>query len=219
VDQYKDLGYAMLHLRPMNFLGNATGTWNRIGYTAEEFIEFWKKAMDYIFEINKNERLFTERTSNIMLQKILNHFELNFLDLMSPCGAVIGQVAYNYDGKIYTCDEARTLNDDMFQIGDSNIESIPKLVTSEKSLNIISSTMNDDYFCDYCTYKSYCGVCPVCHYGETGNPISDVLKTSRCKILMAQFDYLFEKIQDPEDKKIMESWVDEKAYKQEVLME
>jgi hypothetical protein len=29
------------------------------------------------------------------------------LELRSPCGAGIGQLLYNYDGKVYTCDEGR----------------------------------------------------------------------------------------------------------------
>jgi len=39
--------------------------------------------------------------------KILTENDPNFLDSRSPCGACIGQVAYNYDGKVYTCDEGR----------------------------------------------------------------------------------------------------------------
>ena len=219
IDEYIRLGYSMLHLRSLNYLGKAVGTWKDIGYTAEEFIPFWKKSIDYIIEINKKGKFFTERTCNIILQKAINNFEMNYLDMMNPCGAVTGQIAYDYDGKIYTCDEARTLQDEMFEIGDTKDESIPKLVTKQKSINIISSTINDSYYCDYCAYKAYCGVCPVCHYGETGSPISDVLSTSRCKILMAQFDYIFEKLQDPEIKKIFESWVDEKFYKQGIIFE
>ena len=30
------------------------------------------------------------------------------IQLRSPCGAGIGQLLYNYDGKVYTCDEGRT---------------------------------------------------------------------------------------------------------------
>jgi len=220
VDEYINQGYSMAHIRGLNFLGSAVGAWKNIGYTAEEFIEFWKKSMDYIIEINKQGRFFTERTCTIMLQKIISRLELNFLDLMSPCGAAIGQVAYNYNGKIYTCDEARALeDDDMFQIGDTETESIPKMVTSQKALDIVSSTINDSYYCDYCAYKPYCGICPVCHYGETGNPISDVLKTSRCKIKMAQFDYIFEKLLDPNTRDILVSWMGEKFYKEGIIFE
>ncbi|MFT4297902.1 MAG: His-Xaa-Ser system radical SAM maturase HxsB [Candidatus Woesearchaeota archaeon] len=207
VDEYVNQGYKNLHLRPLNFLGKAVGTWKKNGYTAEEFIEFWKKAMDYIIEINKKGTYLSERECTIILKKVLNNEEPGYLDLMSPCGAVIGQIAYNYDGKVYSCDEARTLDEDTFQVGDCN-DCIPKIKKKQKSIEIISSTINDAYYCNYCAYKTFCGVCPVCNYKETGSPISDVLRTSRCKMLMAFFDYIFEKMQDPSVKRIFESWVD-----------
>ncbi|MFT4304430.1 MAG: His-Xaa-Ser system radical SAM maturase HxsB [Candidatus Woesearchaeota archaeon] len=207
VDEYVKQGYGMLHLRQLHFLGKAAGIWNTIGYTAEEFIDFWKKAMDYIIKLNKKGTFLAERECHIILQKALNNYEPGYLDLMSPCGAIIGQIAYNYDGKIYTCDEARTMGEELFEIGDENSKSIQEIATTEKAIDIISSTINDSYYCDYCTYKTYCGVCPVCNYKETGSPISDVLRTSRCKILMATFDYIFEKLQEPETKKIFESWI------------
>jgi hypothetical protein len=44
-----------------------------------------------------------------MLKKMLTTSDPNYVDTRSPCGAVIGQVAYNFDGKIYSCDEGRMM--------------------------------------------------------------------------------------------------------------
>lgn len=217
VDEYVRLGYPTIHLRYLNYLGKAVGTWKDIGYTAEEFIEFWKKAMDYILELNKKGTFITERTCRIILKKVISKKEPNYLDLMSPCGAIIGQLAYNYDGKIFTCDEARTIGEDIFQVGDQDSKSIKNIISQDKSVEMLSCTSNDSYYCEYCAYKPYCGVCPVCNYQETGNPICDVLRTGRCKIFMAIFDYLFEKLQDPKTRKILKSWVDQNVYKQKKL--
>jgi len=213
VDEYVRLGFNTIHLRQLNYLGKAIGKWKDIGYTAEEFIEFWKKALDHIIDINKKGYFITERTCRTMLQKILQKIEPSYLDLMNPCGAIIGQLAYNYDGKIYTCDEARTISEEIFQVGDENTKSVKEIIKNDNSIQMLSCTSNDGYYCDYCAYKPYCGVCPVCNYQETGNLISDVLRTSRCKILMAQFDYIFEKLQDEETKKILSIWVDQNVYK------
>jgi hypothetical protein len=65
--------------------------------------------MDYILELNKKGINFREMLSGIYLSKILTDRDPNYLDERSPCGACIGQVAYNYDGKIYSCDEGRML--------------------------------------------------------------------------------------------------------------
>jgi uncharacterized protein len=210
VDEYVKQGYNNLHLRNLHYLGKAANVWKNIGYNADEFIMFWRKAMDHILELNKKGIHIQERLCNIILQKILNKHEPGYLDLMSPCGAIIGQIAYNYDGKIYSCDEARTLDEDIFQIGDKNCKSVTEIISDQKSIEIISSTINDTYFCDYCAYKTFCGICPVCNYKETGSPISDVLTTNRCKMLMGIFDYIFEKIENPEIRKIFEDWVNPK---------
>jgi hypothetical protein len=61
--------------------------------------------MKYIVEINKKGTLFKESISSIYLSKILTDRDPNYRDERSPCGAGIGQVAYNFDGKIYSCDE------------------------------------------------------------------------------------------------------------------
>jgi uncharacterized protein len=213
IDEYIKQGYNHIHLRELSYLGKAAGIWREIGYTADEFIKFWKKAIDYIIKLNIDGKYFSERTCVIMLQKIISKKEPYYLDLMSPCGAIIGQIAYNYDGKIYTCDEARAIGDEIFQIGNQDAKSIKKIISQEKSLQIISSTINDAYYCNYCAYKPYCGVCPVCNYMEKQTPLCDVLETSRCKVLMAMFDHIFKKLQDPKTNAILESWVNEKFYK------
>ncbi len=66
----------------------------------DEFIEFYIHSMEYILELNKKGIGFREQLSSIYLAKILTADDPNFLDERSPCGACIGQVAYNYDGKI-----------------------------------------------------------------------------------------------------------------------
>jgi hypothetical protein len=72
--------------------------------------------MEYIIELNKRGVLFREQLTNIYLAKIFRPKDPNFMDNRSPCGACIGQVAYNYDGKIYSCDEGRMLG----RMGDDN---------------------------------------------------------------------------------------------------
>ena len=65
---------------------------------------------------------FYENTACILLSKILTGHDPNFLDIRSPSAEGIGQVAYNYDGAVYTCDEGRMLaaiGDESFKIASS----------------------------------------------------------------------------------------------------
>jgi uncharacterized protein len=208
IDEYVKLGYENIHLRFLTNLGCANKMWSKIGYTPEEFIDFWKKAMDYIIELNKKGTIISERLSTIILKKILNsNNQVDYLDLRSPCGAVIGQMLYNYDGNIYTCDEGRMVDSETFKIGDVN-NTYSEIMKSTKTCDIVTASINDSYICDDCVYKPYCGICPVCNFFEEGSVISKIPENSRCKIYKAIFDYIFEKyLFDQEVKEIFDVWL------------
>lgn len=208
IDEYLKHGFTELHLRFLHNIGDARPCWKKISYSAEEFIDFWKKAVDYIIELNKNGKNIKERMSVIILKKVLNKFDPGYLDLRSPCGAAIGQIVYDYDGKIYSCDEGRMVGNDIFNIGDVNQSKYKDVLTSPQTCGIIAASINDSYICDNCAYKPYCGICPVCNYVEQGNVIGKISETIRCKIFKAEFDYIFEKlIYDDEAKKILLRWI------------
>jgi radical SAM protein with 4Fe4S-binding SPASM domain len=136
----------------------------------------------------------------------------NYLDLRSPCGAAIGQLLYNYDGRIYTCDEARTLGDDIFMLGNVNEDTYKEILTSEQTCAVVTASTNDAHVCNSCAYKPYCGLCPVCSYAKDGSLIEKVSQSDRCKIFKAQFDYIFDKlINDNKSAEAFREWVKEKG--------
>jgi len=208
VDEYVKNNIYRIHLRHLTNLGCAYNSWQKIGYSPEEFIKFWKKAMDYIIELNKKGVEIQERMACIMLRKILNIKRgSDYLDLRSPCGAAIGQLVYNYNGTIFTCDEGRMVGNDIFKIGDVN-QKYKKILTSPQTCAIVSASVNDCFICDNCVYKPYCGLCPVCNYFEQGSIIAKIPSTPRCKIYKAMFDYLIEKyLFDNEVKSIFNNWL------------
>jgi His-Xaa-Ser system radical SAM maturase HxsB len=210
IDEYVRQDINTIHLRFLNNLGDARNTWENISYSAEEFIDFWKKSMDYIIDLNKKGVNIKERITGYILDKILNEGEPNYLEQRSPCGAVIGQLTYNYNGDIYTCDEARMIGEDIFKLGNVKSDSYKQLLTSNKSCGIISASINDCQICDACVYKPYCGICPVCNYAEQGSIIGKIPETARCKIYKAQFDYIFDKIlNDSEARKVFDKWIEQ----------
>ncbi|MBN2457692.1 His-Xaa-Ser system radical SAM maturase HxsB [Candidatus Woesearchaeota archaeon] len=208
VDEYVRLGLSSIHLRFLTKLGYAKKNRKEIEYDAGEFISFWKRAVDHIIELNRKGNYFTERSIMIILRKILQKSDPNYLDMRSPCGAVIGQLAYNYNGDIYSCDEGRMLSDDTFMIGNVMTDTYKKVMLSPESCAIVASSINDSQICDYCVYKPYCGLCPVCNYAEQGSTIGIVPMTTFCKVYKAQFDYVFEKYNNDKDaKEIFDSWI------------
>ncbi|MBW2972341.1 His-Xaa-Ser system radical SAM maturase HxsB [Candidatus Woesearchaeota archaeon] len=212
IDEYISLGLPMIQLKYLSRLGFADKNWDHYGYTPDEFINFWKESMDYIIDLNKKGVVIKERLVVIMLKKILGKYDPGFVDMRSPCGAVIGQIAYNYDGKIYSCDEGR--NFDLFMVGDVKLHSLRDIFGFEKTKNIISSSINDSFLCDVCAYKPYCGTCPVLNYAEHGNIVPKLPKNSRCKIQKFQFDYVFSKLLfDEKAREVLFSWIKPKEEK------
>ncbi len=215
VDEYINHGFSRIFVRQMNELGYGEKQ-KSLQPSVDEFIDFWKKTLDYIIEINKKGTFFVEWKTLIILKKLFDCYDPNYTELRSPCGAVIGQLAYNYDGKVFTCDEGRMIDDDVFNLGTVD-ESYNSLTTNECACNMIASSTNDTLFCDKCVYKPFCGVCPVLNYSINGSIINNIPSSSWCKIHKAQFDYIFEKLSKDEDvKEIFIGWL-KKSSKEEKI--
>jgi hypothetical protein len=71
IDEFLALGADRIPLRPLSRLGLAKDQWDAIGYTADEFITFWTRAMDYILELNKKGKKIQERLSVVIPQRSL----------------------------------------------------------------------------------------------------------------------------------------------------
>jgi His-Xaa-Ser system radical SAM maturase HxsB len=212
VDEYVGLGTRGVFLRSLSPLGMAREVWDKIGYTADEFLEFYRKAFDYILVVNKKKTFF-EQTARIFLTKIMSDTDPNFLDIRSPCGAGIGQVAYNFDGGVYACDEGRMLSrmgDEMFRLGDVAKTGYRETVGHPviKAISV-ASCLDNQASCSNCAYKPYCGVCPVHCYAEHGDIMGRMPSNTLCKIHMGIMDHLFEKLDDAKNERIFRKWLKE----------
>ncbi len=192
VDEYVSLGLRDIHLRFLNKLGIARNAQRHINYSSEEYMKFWVEAVRYIEELKGEGIEINERMTMIMANKIYGEYDPNYLELRSPCGAGNGQLVYNYDGDIYTCDEGRMVDEDLFHLGNVKGNKYSEVMTSDKVCAVVNASINDQYTCNDCVYKPYCGVCPVCNYSEQGSVVAKILETDRCKIYMAQFDWVVE---------------------------
>lgn len=214
IDTYVKLGLDWIFLRSLNPYGFAAADLKKLGYKTEEFIDFYKKSMDYIIELNKKWTSFREALSSMYLSKILTDKDPNYLDERSPCWACIWQVAYNYDGKIYSCDEWRMLWrmwDDSFlmtQVKESWEETYKEMIDWETTkIMVQASTL--DWLPGYndSVYKPYIWVCPIHSYKLSWNIIPNYSKDNKrildCKVL----DYLFNNLRIDENKKIFEKWL------------
>lgn len=211
VETYYRLGFDSIFIRPLTPLGKATVKWNEIGYTPEEFLEFYNKALDVVIELNTNGVFFKEEHAAILLKRIMGQF-VNYMELRSPCGAGIGQLAYYPDGKIFTCDEGRMLHemgDSAFCLGNINESTYKSIIDNGACKAVCASSILETIpTCCDCVYQPYCGTCPVVSYATMGDIIEKSPRGYRCKIYSGMLDKLFILFQKNEDETLrtLQSW-------------
>jgi len=211
VDEYMKRGFERIALRPLSPFGIEKKTVGLIGYSPDEFIDFYKKSMEYILEINKKGKKITEINSRYILTKILSNSDPNYYEMKSPCGAAFGQMAFNYDGDIYSCDEGRMasrMGYENFKLGELKKDKLSDVIDHEMVKTIcLSSCLENHAGCENCAYKPYCGTCTVANFLEYGTIFPQITNTDKCKINKAMFDYIFLKIKDKKNRAIFEDWL------------
>lgn len=213
VDFYCNLGVPYISIRELSPFGRVGKNSSRIGYTPQEFLKFYCECMDYIIELNlAGKTTLTESLSKMILQKIFGRYIVNYPDLRSPCGATIGQIAYNWNGNIYTCDEGRMMANcgiEKFRIGNVFENSYRDCLLSEVTCAVCNaSCVEANSSCENCVYNSICGLCPVYSFFTQGDYVGLPVKQARCQILQGIYQYLVEwmNCKDPSKKTLCERW-------------
>ena len=199
VDTYVDLGCKALFLRPIDPFGFADRTRLRIDYPRGQYLEFYRNAVDYMLTLNRQGVQVLERYAAIFLTKILRGEDPNFLDLRSPSGAGIGQLAYNYDGKVFTCDEGRMLHemgDDRFHLGDVRTPYRDLVGHDTVRSMVLASNLDGQPDCVNCAYQPYCGTIPTFNYKNQGSIFGQMRTSAVCSVHKGIQDYLFERLAD-----------------------
>ena len=195
VDEYVKQGVGCIFLRPLTPLGKAERNWEEIGYAPEEFLRFYREALFYILELSGKGIPIQEGHASLFLEEIYSGLHRNHMEFRSPCGGAIGQLAYNYDGKIYSCDEARMLGemgDRSFCLGDVHTDSYDDLMESAVTKSLVRASMLETIpeCCD-CVYQPFCGTCPVVNYSRFRSLIPREVNDYRCAIYKGILDVLF----------------------------
>ena len=213
VDFYCALDVADISLRELSPFGRVGKNFDAIGYTPQEFLKFYRKCMDYIIALNLSGKTnLTESLSKMILQKIFGRHVVNYPDLRSPCGATIGQIAYNWNGDIYTCDEGRMLANrgiENFRVGNVRENSYRECLLSAAACEVCNaSCVESNPSCESCVYNSICGLCPVYSFFTQGDFVGVPIRQARCKILRGIYDYLIEwsNCEDTARKNLCERW-------------
>lgn len=217
VDEYVRLGCRAIFIRKLDPFGFAAKTASKLGYSMDDFIEFYKKALDYILSLNKEGVEVMERNAAIMLSKMISDSEPNYLDLRTPGGAGIGQIGYHPDGGVYSSDEGRmvaAMDDEMFRLGHVATHSYHEIMQSAPVRALVLASSNDAQpDCNSCTYKCFCGLQPEYNYKTQGSIWGRMRDSTWCKKHKNIFDYLAFRLSEAnsEERDILTRWTTNRA--------
>ncbi|MBL3546667.1 His-Xaa-Ser system radical SAM maturase HxsB [Chryseobacterium sp. KMC2] len=212
IDEYIKQGFENVFLRPISPYGFAKYNPKKNHYFIEEFLDFYKKGLNYILELNKNGQYIVEDYASIILKKIFTPFPVGYVDLQSPAGLINSVIVFNYDGYIYATDEARMLaenKDYSFQLGKLGINSYNEIFYGDLSLQISDVFSNESLAgCSECAFQTYCGADPVLNHATQGDMYGFRPSSIFCKKNMEIIRYLFDlMVKDKNNERIFKSWI------------
>lgn len=212
IDEYLLQGFRSIFLRPLSPYGFAIKTKTYDAYQISEWLEFYKKGLNYILNLNKQGLYFVEEYTALFLQKILTPFPTGYVDLQSPAGIGISAIVFNYDGDVYASDEARMLAEmghKNFRLGNLHTDSYESVMLSDALLDPLEQTITESCpSCNDCGFQPYCGSDPVYHYATQGDVVGNKAYSGFCKKNMGILRHIFSLMEDdPAAKEILMKWI------------
>lgn len=213
IDEYVRQNFHSIFLRPISPYGFAIKTRHRTGYEMERFIEFYKKGLAHILEINRGGYRMAEVYSQILLAKILTPNSTYYVDMQSPAGEAWNVLVYNYDGDVYASDESRMLaemKDWTFRLGNVHRDTRTSIFTNEPALRMFQASCTQSLAgCSDCAFQSFCAADPIYHHATQGDMYGHRPTSGFCRRNMAVLKHLFSLIEknDQDVMRIFWSWI------------
>lgn len=203
VDEFLRLGIARVQLGPLEPIGRAAN--GGLSVTPEEFLSFYRKALDYMLRLNRRGTEVYEKGALMFLKQITAGERPRYQNL-----DILYRLSYSHDGSVYGSDEARLLGaagGDLLRLG-SVTERFRDMVLSPLARTLILSCFPRlaQPRCARCPYSGWCRVPPACNLAAQGSFWGDMMTGHRCRVFMGVSDLLLEKLGNPADRKILENW-------------
>lgn len=194
--------------RSLFYLGRCIDIWDEIGYSVDEALEYYKKAVMHCLDRQIAEhKVYYELRTAIFLAKIFERV-CGDIEVNSPCGGVICMCSIDWNGDIMACEGSKMLQSphrEKFVLGNVNDPkcSYHNIYFNDNTLRILDSMVSqDDAKCSRCPYLPYCGRCAV------EREMEDAYGMRECQINEGQLDFIFTLLQDPIYASELRKWVD-----------
>lgn len=212
IDEYVRQGFNDVFLRFISPYGFAIRSEKRIGYETDQFLEFYRRGLAHILELNYQGTPIREVYSSLILRRMLTSFPTGYVDLQSPAGAGLSAIVYNYDGDVYSSDEGRMLaemGDDTFKMGNVHEHSWTDLFTNSRLLEMAHTGMTEGLpGCSDCAFQPYCGSDPAFHHATQGDFIGHRPSSHFCRRNMEVMRHLIRLLEDdPKAAAVLKGWI------------
>lgn len=212
IDEYVRQGLTSIFLRSLSPYGFAVRTNLVRRYDVDDWIDFYKRGLAHVLELNRRGVPLREDLTAILLQKMLLPGGAGYVDLQSPAGIGIGALVYNYDGNVYASDEGRMLaemGDRSFCLGSLDHETFESILTNDGLLGALEDTLLESApMCADCAFLPFCGADPVFHAATQGDAVGHKAFSAFCAKQMAVLRHVIALMEDdPDQRRILTSWV------------
>src|SRR5260370_158872 len=86
IDEYARLGFHSIFLRSLSPYGFAVRTSLVRKYDVEDWLDFYKRGLTHVLDVNRRGYAFREEYTSIILQKFFSPRGSSYVDLQSPAG-------------------------------------------------------------------------------------------------------------------------------------
>jgi uncharacterized protein len=211
IDEYVKLDLDGIFLRPLSPYGFAVKTKQVSKYDTHRWLDFYKRGLRYILDLNHSGRDFREFYTALLLQRLLTDRPIGYVDLRSPSGAGLGALVYNYDGRVFASDEGRMLaemGDQAFELGHVTDSTYKSLLLSDTLVSSVSESLTQCApECHKCIYESHCGADPVYHHATQNDIVGIKPISGFCAREKGVMSFLWDLLEtSPEDAKVLRRW-------------
>lgn len=202
VDEYVALGLQDVFIRPLSPYGFAKRNLAYLGYSTQDFMRFYERAVDRVLWWNGQGVAIREAYAGLILNKLISSFDAGYVDLQSPNTSGRAVLVYNYDGWVYPSDEARMLaetGDTSFRMGviGTPLEALLSCDVSSRIANQGDASGDPD--CRACAFKRHCAPSPVDAAAlAQGGHAAPTRETEHCRRQTAMFDFWLHRLCDVE---------------------
>lgn len=212
IAEYVKHGFHSVFLRSLSPYGFAVKTRLVRKYDATAWLDFYRRGLACVLDLNRRGIPMREEYSAIVLQKMFTPAGAQYIDLQSPAGIGIGGIVYNYDGHVYASDEGRMLaemGDLSFRLGHVQHDTYESMLTSSALLAPLEdSLLESSPMCSECPFLPYCGSDPVFHRATQGDVVGHKAFSAFCEKQMAVVRHLIGLLEDdPSSRQVLRGWV------------